>query len=147
MVLAGRIHDRAQAVSIAAVDPFWIDRINIYQASRLAMREAVLGLSVAPDFLYVDALKLDLDLPQEALIRGDARCASIAAASIVAKVARDACLRRWQEIYPEFNLASNKGYCAPDHFLGLDTHGPTPQHRFSFEPVRVSAGWGQRSLF
>lgn len=132
---------------MAAVDAYWIDRINIYQASRLAMKRAIETLSVTPDFLYIDALKLDLDIEQKALIKGDARCASIAAASIVAKVARDRCMERWHEVYPEYNLARNKGYCAPDHFKGLDDCGPVAQHRYTFEPVRIAAGIGQARLF
>lgn len=146
-MLSARIRERAVAWSVAAVDAFWIDRINIYQASRLAMKRAIETLRVAPDFIYIDALKLDLDIPQKPLIKGDARCASIAAASIIAKVARDRCMEQWHEVYPEYNLASNKGYCAPDHFSGLDGHGPVAQHRFTFEPVRVAAGMGQASLF
>lgn len=146
-VLSERIRDRAIAWAVAGADAFVIDRINIYQASRRAIAKAVESLSVVPDFVFVDALALDISQPQKSLIRGDARCASIAAASIVAKVARDRCLARWHEVYPEYGLASNKGYCAPDHFTGLRERGPVCQHRYSFEPVRVAAGLGQASLF
>lgn len=135
------------AYAIAAADAYTIDRINIYQASRLAMKRAVESLPIAPDFLYIDALTLDLDIPQQALIKGDARCASIAAASIVAKVARDRAMQRWHDLYPGYGLDSNKGYCAPDHFAGLDRLGPTPHHRYSFDPVRQAAGLGQTELF
>lgn len=146
-VLAERIQDRAVSWAVGAVDAFWIDRINIYQASRLAMKQAVEKLNIPPDFLFVDALTLDVNIPQKALIKGDLRCASIAAASILAKVARDQSMAKWHEIYPEYNLASNKGYCAPDHYNGLDAVGPVAQHRYSFEPVRAAAQLGQGRLF
>ena len=135
-VLAERIRERAVAWAIAAVDAATIDSINIYQASRLAMRLAVSRLSPAPDFLLVDAVSIDLPLPQRALIKGDARCHAIAAASIIAKVYRDACMRAWDAVFPAYGLASHKGYCT-----AIQEFGPTPLHRLSFEPVRA------RSLF
>ena len=146
-VLNARIRERAAAWAVAGIDAYWIDRINIYHASRLALKRAVEALSICPDFLYVDALTLEVTCPQRGLIKGDARCASIAAASIVAKVERDQVMRHWDEIYPYYGLASNKGYSAPEHFAGLASHGPTAQHRFTFEPVRVAAGLGQTALF
>jgi ribonuclease HII len=123
------------------VDAATIDRINIYQASRLAMRLAVSRLSPAPDFLLVDAVAIDLPLPQQSLIKGDARCHAIAAASIIAKVYRDACMRVWDEVFPQYGLASHKGYGAPEHLRALEKFGLTPLHRLSFAPVRA------RSLF
>lgn len=147
-VLAERIRERAIACAVAAVDAFRIDRINIYQASRLALQRAIQLLRPAADYVYVDGnMTLDLEIPQRALVKGDARCASIAAASIVAKVFRDRQMAVWGEIYPEFALKSNKGYSAPEHQHGLDSAGPCPQHRYSFEPVRLAAGVGQGSLF
>lgn len=140
-ILDRRIRERAVAWAVAGVDAFRIDRINILEASKSALCAAVRKLAVSPDFLFVDALTLDLDVPQRALVGGDARCASIAAASIVAKVARDRTLREWDRVYPGFRFDSNKGYAAPDHYRGLDNAGPTVQHRFSFAPV------GQRTLF
>ncbi len=134
--LAGQIKTRAKAFAYGAADVFEIDRINIYQASRLAMRRAVEALSIRPDFLLVDALTLDLPIGQLGLIDGDARCRAIAAASILAKVHRDACLAAWHQVFPQYNLASNKGYSTPDHKRALSEHGPTLLHRFSFEPVR-----------
>jgi ribonuclease HII len=136
-VLAERIRERAVAWAVAAVDAATIDSINIYQASRVAMRIAILGLSPAPDFLLIDAVPIDLPLPQRPLIHGDARCQAIAAASIIAKVARDACMRVWDVIFPEYGLASHKGYSTPEHFKALEQFGPTPLHRLSFEPVRA----------
>ena len=138
-VLAERIRERAVAWAIAAVDAATIDAINIYQASRLAMRKAVEQLRPAPDFLLVDAVPLDLPLPQRSLIKGDARCHAIAAASIVAKVYRDACMRVWDEVFPAYGLAAHKGYSTPEHLRALAEFGPTPLHRLSFEPVRAHA--------
>jgi ribonuclease HII len=136
-VLADRIRERAVAWAVAAVDAATIDSINIYQASRAAMRLAVGRLRPAPDFLLVDAMAIDLPLPQRPLIQGDARCHAIAAASIVAKVYRDACMRAWDEVFPQYGLASHKGYCTPEHLRALEEYGPTPLHRLSFEPVRA----------
>ena len=136
-VLAERIRERAVAWSVQAVDAATIDAINIYQASRLAMRLAVAQLNPAPDFLLVDAVPLELNVPQRPLIKGDARCHAIAAASILAKTARDACLRVWDEVFPGYGLASHKGYSTPEHYRALETLGLTPLHRLSFEPVRV----------
>jgi ribonuclease HII len=94
---------------------------------------------VRPDYLLIDAVTIDLPVEQLPLIDGDARCRAIAAASIVAKVYRDACLREWDRVFPQYNLASNKGYSTPDHRRALEEHGPTLLHRFSFEPVRASS--------
>jgi ribonuclease HII len=136
-VLAGRIRERAAAWSVAAVDAATIDAVNIYQASRMAMRIAVGNLNPAPDFLLTDAMPLELDIPQRPLIKGDARCHAIAAASILAKTARDACMRAWHEIFPDYGLAGHKGYGTADHARALERLGPTPLHRLSFEPVRA----------
>ena len=136
--LAEQIKGRCIAWALGGADVFEIDQINIYQASRLAMRRAVEALSTEPDFLLIDATKIDLPVEQLALIDGDARCRAIAAASIVAKVHRDACLAQWDRVFPQYNLASNKGYSTPDHKRALRLHGPTLLHRFSFWPVRVN---------
>jgi ribonuclease HII len=136
-VLAARICERAVAWAVAAVDAATIDCVNIYQASCIAMRMAVSRLQPAPDFLLVDAVSIALPLPQRALIKGDARCHAIAAASIIAKVQRDACMRVWDEIFPEYGLASHKGYSTPEHLRAIEKFGPTPLHRLSFEPVRA----------
>jgi ribonuclease HII len=136
--LSGEIKRKCVAWAVGAADAFEIDQINIYQASRLAMKRAVEALEVRPDFLLIDAVKLDLTIHQEALIDGDARCRAIAAASIVAKVARDECMDKWQSVFPQYNLTSNKGYSTPDHKRALKKHGPTALHRFSFEPVRLN---------
>ena len=137
--LAGLIRERAAAWSVAEVDAATIDRINIYQASRLAMKRAVEQLRPPADFVLVDAVFLDIALPQRALIKGDARCHAIAAASILAKVDRDLLLERYDSVYPGYGLAQHKGYFTPEHAGALRRLGPTPLHRFSFEPVRACA--------
>ncbi len=135
-VLAGRIRERAQSWAVAAADAFEIDHWNILQAARLAMRRAVERLPEPCDCLLVDAVSVDLALPQKALIHGDALCFSIAAASILAKVARDAALEAWDAVFPQYGFKDNKGYGTPGHLAALERLGPTSLHRFSFEPVR-----------
>jgi len=134
-VLAERIREHAFAWAIAAVDAARIDQINIYQASRVAMREAAMRLEPEPDYLLIDAMRLDCALPQQAIIHGDALSASIAAASILAKVERDRIIRLWDPVFPLYGLASNKGYSTPHHLAALQRHGPSPLHRQSFAPV------------
>ncbi len=134
-LLAPRIREHAVAWAVAAVDAARIDQINIYHASRLAMREAVMRLAPAADHLLIDAVKLDCDLPQRAIIHGDALSASIAAASILAKVERDRIMCEWDAVFPEYGLASHKGYSTPRHIAALQQYGPTPLHRQSFAPV------------
>jgi ribonuclease HII len=134
-LLAPRIREHAVAWAVAAVDAARIDQINIYQASRLAMREAVMLLRPAADHLLIDAVRVDCDLPQRAIIHGDALSASIAAASILAKVERDRMMREWDSVFPEYGLASHKGYSTPQHLAALQQFGPTPLHRQSFAPV------------
>jgi ribonuclease HII len=136
-VLDTRIRERAVAWAVAAVDAATIDLLNIYQASRMAMRMAVSRLEPPPDFVLIDAVPLELRIPQRPLVKGDARCHAIAAASIVAKVYRDGLMRVWDEIFPQYGLASHKGYSTPEHWKALEAHGPTPLHRMSFEPVRA----------
>jgi ribonuclease HII len=121
---------------VAGADAFEIDRLNILQASRLAMKRAIERLREASDYLLIDAATVDLPVPQKALIHGDALSFSIAAASILAKVARDAALAQWDHVFPQFGFARNKGYGTADHLAALDQFGPTSLHRFSFEPVR-----------
>ncbi len=133
--LAERIKEHAVAWAVASVDVARIDQLNIYWASRLAMTQAIAALSCEPDHLLIDAMKLDCACPQTAIIHGDALSASIAAASIVAKVHRDAIVRQWAPVFPEYDLASNKGYSAPKHLKALREHGPSPLHRQSFAPV------------
>ena len=134
-ILAERIKEHAIAWSIAAIDAARIDQINIYQASRLAMKIAVSQLAPTADYLLIDALRLDCELPQIPIIHGDALSASIAAASIIAKVERDRMITAWDPVFPVYGLASNKGYSTPRHLAALREHGPSPLHRQSFAPV------------
>jgi ribonuclease HII len=126
----------ALAVCVAEVDAATIDRVNIYQASRMAMLEAVLGLTIAPDHLLIDAMRLDHPCHQTKLIYGDALSLSIAAASVVAKVHRDALMRELDVVHPGYGLASHKGYGTPEHRRALIEFGPCALHRRSFAPVR-----------
>jgi ribonuclease HII len=139
--LAARIRQHALAWAVAEIDAQRIDAWNIYQASRQAMTAAVQQLSILPDYLLIDAMHLDLLIEQKSLIKGDARCVSIAAASILAKTHRDTRLVEWDTVYPNYGLAQHKGYATPEHLEALRQHGPTPLHRHSFMPVRESGCW------
>ena len=133
-----RIRQLAICVSIAAVDAETIDRVNIYQATRLAMVAAIRGLSHAPDHLLIDAMRVDHECPQTRLFYGDSLSLSIAAASVVAKVHRDALMRELHLVHPQYGLASHKGYATPEHRRALREHGPCALHRRSFAPVRAA---------
>ncbi len=139
--LAVRIRQHALCWAVAEIDSTRIDAWNIYQASRQAMVAAVSQLSPSPDYLLLDAIELDLPVEQRALIHGDARSVSIAAASILAKVFRDEIMAGLDEIYPQYGFAQNKGYATADHLDALRRHGPTPIHRFSYAPVREAGCW------
>ena len=133
-----KIRRVALAVAVAEVDAATIDRINIYQASRLAMRSAVEQLGVAPDHLLIDAMRIDHACAQTRLYYGDALCLSIAAASVVAKVHRDAMMRELDRLHPQYGLAAHKGYATPEHRKALAMHGPCVLHRRSFAPVAAA---------
>ncbi len=133
--LAVDIKSRAVAWAVGAADVFEIDHINILQASRLAMKRAVQRLSVEPDYLLIDAITIDLPVTQKPMIKGDARCQSIAAASIIAKVARDEAMRQWDAVFPQYGLARHKGYYTAEHVAAIEQHGPTWLHRYTFAPI------------
>jgi ribonuclease HII len=139
--LADRIRQHALAWAVAEIEASRIDAWNIYQASRQAMAAAVSRLRPLPDFLLLDAIEIDLPIEQKALIHGDARSVSIAAASILAKVDRDRRMEEFDQLYPQYGLAQNKGYGTPDHLEALRRHGPSPLHRFSYAPVREAGCW------
>jgi ribonuclease HII len=132
-----RIRKVALAVSIAEVDVETIDRVNIYQATRVAMLAAVQGLALAPDHLLIDAMCLDHPCAQTRLFHGDALSLSIAAASVIAKVHRDRLMCRLDEQYPGYGLAAHKGYGTPQHRRSLAALGPCALHRTTFAPVRA----------
>ncbi|REK76488.1 ribonuclease HII [Paenibacillus paeoniae] len=127
------IAEQAISWSVAHVDAETVDRINIKQAARLAMKLAVESLSVSAQYLLVDAEKIDLELPQQAIIKGDATSQSIAAASIMAKVTRDRlCAGEWEQQYPHYGIAIHKGYATKLHQQRLLEMGPSPLHRRMF---------------
>ena len=132
-----RIRSCALAVSVAEVDAETIDRVNIYQATRIAMLAAVEGLTLAPDHLLIDAMRLDHACAQTRLFYGDALSLSIAAASVVAKVHRDRLMRELDAQHPGYGLASHKGYGTPEHRRSLRELGPCALHRRTFAPVRA----------
>ncbi|KJY58294.1 Ribonuclease HII [Lactobacillus kimbladii] len=125
----------AVSVAIGLKSPQVIDEINIYEADRLAMAEAVKNLDVKPDALLVDAMQVPVQLPQVRLIKGDAKSNSIAAASIVAKVFRDNLMADYAKIYPKYHFDENAGYGTQAHLQALAKYGPTPIHRKTFAPV------------
>jgi ribonuclease HII len=134
--IAAELREGAVAFSIGSVEAAMIDRINILEATKLAMLEAISGLHPAADFLLIDALNLKQSpLPQKAIIKGDSISVSIAAASIIAKTYRDDLMCGYAEHFPEYGFAGHKGYGAATHFEALRQHGPCPIHRLSFRGV------------
>jgi ribonuclease HII len=141
--LAPRIRDRAVAYAVVGIPATDVDLLNVFQASRRAMIRALEILQPPPDYVLTDAMRLagwgdarEFALPYRAIIHGDARSVSIAAASILAKTERDAHLVELDRLYPHYSLASNKGYGTPEHLRGLQEHGPCPEHRRTFTPVK-----------
>ncbi len=144
LALDEKIRLHAVAWRVVSVEATEIDTLNVYEASRQAMLRALGGLEPAPDFVLTDAMPLHghwragepFCLPHRALVHGDARSVSIAAASILAKVARDARMLELHRLYPQYELAKNKGYGTADHLASLARHGPCPEHRKTFQPVK-----------
>ena len=134
--LAAKIREEAEAVSVFSLDAADIDTYNIYDATLLAMYEAVKRLPFRPEAVLVDAMPLHLPMEVHSLIHGDARSASIAAASIVAKVYRDHLMEEYEKQYPGYGFAQNKGYGTAAHIEAIARLGITPIHRRSFEPVK-----------
>lgn len=126
----------AIAIGIGIKDNQVIDQVNIYEATKLAMIEAIGQLEPQPQHLLIDAMRLDLPIPQTSIIKGDANSLSIAAASIVAKVTRDQMMEEFDKEYPGYDFAQNAGYGTAKHLAGLDKLGVTPIHRRSFEPIK-----------
>ncbi len=134
--LAQKIHEEAVAVSIVSLPPEEIDALNIYEATMMAMYEAVKRLPIRPEAVIVDAMPLHFQVPTRSLVHGDARSASVAAASIAAKVHRDHLMDEYDRTYPEYGFAQNKGYGTAEHIAAIESFGITPIHRKSFDPVR-----------
>lgn len=128
--------DQALSVGIGVKDNQVIDQVNIYEATKLAMLEAIQELDQQPQHLLIDAMKLDLPISQTSIIKGDANSLSIAAASVVAKVTRDQMMAAYDQEYPGYDFGQNAGYGTTKHLEGLEKHGVTPIHRRSFEPIK-----------
>lgn len=137
------IRVKAVAVGVGMAEPLTIDRVNILEATRLAMQEALARLPVEPELVLTDFVALGgLGCPQRNLVRGDQRSATVAAASIIAKVTRDRIMAEADRMYPEYGFARHKGYPTEEHRLALWRHGPCPLHRRSFRGV-----WTQGELW
>ena len=135
------LKEKALSMSTGVATHEEIDRIGIVAATNLAMARAINALPLQPQFLLLDAFPLpDVDIPQKAIVRGDALCLSIAAASIIAKVERDRVMVENDGRYPGYGFASHKGYASSYHLEALRDRGPSPIHRHSFAPVRLAAG-------
>ena len=131
------VQDQALAIGIGIMDNHIIDQVNIYEATKLAMKKAISQLSPQPEHLLIDAMKLELPISQTSIIKGDANSLSIAAASIVAKVTRDELMKDYDDQYPGYDFVTNAGYGTAKHLEGLEKLGVTPIHRTSFEPVKT----------
>lgn len=125
----------AISIGIGIVDEKEIDKINIYEATKVAMKMAIDNLDVKPEYVLIDAMKLDIDIPSMSIIKGDAKSESIAAASIIAKVTRDRMIEEIDIEYPMYDLKNNKGYGTKKHIEALKKYGPCKYHRYSYSPV------------
>ncbi|CAM3355056.1 ribonuclease HII [Marinicrinis lubricantis] len=126
------IQEQALAIGIGRVAAEEIDRINIKQAARLAMQKALRQMEIVPDYLLIDAERIETDIPQLSIVKGDSLSQSIAAASIIAKVTRDRLCVHWDQLYPQYGIAKHKGYATKEHREAIRTYGPCPLHRTSF---------------
>ena len=126
----------ALAIGIGVIDNNIIDEVNIYEATKLAMKEAINNLSIKPEHILIDAMKLDIDIPTTSIIKGDFKSQTIAAASVIAKVTRDKMMYELDKEYPEYNFKNNKGYPTKDHLDAIEKHGILKEHRRSSGPVR-----------
>ena len=129
------IKEKAVAIGIGIVDEKKIDEINIYEATKLAMKEAIKNTNINPNHILIDAMPLDIDIDTTSIIKGDAKSISIAAASVIAKVTRDRMMYELDKKYPMYDLANNKGYGTKKHIEAIKKYGITKYHRLSFKPV------------
>lgn len=129
------IWEKAIAIGIGIVDEKVIDEVNIYEATKIAMKKAISDTNIKPDHVLIDAMPLDIDVPTTSIIKGDAKSISIAAASVIAKVTRDRMMYELDKIYPMYDLANNKGYGTKKHIEAIKKYGITKYHRLSFKPV------------
>ena len=129
------IKEKAIAIGIGIVDEKKIDEINIYEATKIAMKEAIKNTNIKLDHVLIDAMPLDIDVPTTSIIKGDAKSISIAAASVIAKVTRDKMMYDLDKIYPMYDLKNNKGYGTKKHIEAIKKYGITKYHRITFKPV------------
>lgn len=129
------ICSNAISIGIGVISSKRIDEINIYEATKEAMKEAINKCDITPEYLLIDAMKLDVDIPRDAIIKGDTKSESIAAASIIAKVTRDRMLIEMDKEYPEYGFKKHKGYGTKQHLKAIDEYGVLDEHRRSFRPV------------
>lgn len=129
------IKEKAVAIGIGIVDEKKIDEINIYEATKVAMKEAIKNTNIRLEHVLIDAMPLDIDVDTTSIIKGDSKSISIAAASVVAKVTRDKMMYELDKIYPMYDLAKNKGYGTKKHIAAIKEYGITKYHRLSFKPV------------
>lgn len=129
------IWEKAIAIGIGIVDEKVIDEVNIYEATKIAMKKAICDTNIKLDHVLIDAMPLDIDVPTTSIIKGDAKSISIAAASVIAKVTRDKMMYELDKIYPMYDLANNKGYGTKKHIEAIKKYGITKYHRLSFKPV------------
>ncbi|MCF7932679.1 MAG: ribonuclease HII [Acholeplasmataceae bacterium] len=127
----------ALSIGIAVVSPEEIDRINIYRAAKQAMISAIQQLKIKPQYLLIDHMPIELDIPSTSIVKGDALSVSIAAASIVAKTTRDAYMMEMDKVFPHYGFRNHKGYPTKEHLHALETYGITPIHRKTFKPVKA----------
>ena len=134
--LSKTIIEKSIAYSIYSVSEKIIDEINILNATKLAMIKAIENLKIKPDILFIDALKLDIDIKQVSIIKGDSKSYSIGCASILAKVSRDEAMNNLPEEYQKYKISKNKGYGTKEHLEAIEKYGPSDKHRFTFEPIK-----------
>lgn len=134
--LSKKIIEKSISYSIYSISEKTIDEINILNATKLAMINAVKNLKINPDILFIDALKIDIDIKQISIIKGDLKSYSIGCASILAKVCRDEIMSNLPEEYQKYKISKNKGYGTKEHLEAIKKYGPSNMHRFSFEPIK-----------
>ena len=139
------VQEQALSIGIGIIDNQVIDQVNIYEATKLAMKEAISQLSLQPQHLLIDAMKLDLPISQTSIIKGDANSLSIAAASIIAKVTRDELMKDYDSQFPGYDFSANAGYGTVKHLEGIEKQGITAIHRLSFEPIKSLVSSKQKS--
>lgn len=134
--LSKKIIEKSISYSIYSISEKTIDEINILNATKSAMINAVKNLKIKPDILFIDALKIDIDIKQISIIKGDLKSYSIGCASILAKVCRDEIMNNLPEEYQKYKISKNKGYGTKEHLEAIKKYGPSNMHRFSFEPIK-----------